>query len=828
MGQPVAGQSYITGEVNIDLNTNIVNRLGVGGNANTTDVVLTINDNDADPTLTSTLGGPQGNVPVPQYGVLTGVNALQWSGVQIPIPGATLSDGSIFPSETTLRVTNIRANALLLGVASTGVPTPITLRTAAVTDSAPILPPNGTGSYVLSGKVSQGLSPGIVQGVTLPQCQTENMVNGQVSGPPSFTVPVGEGQANSFRPLGQPTFAAPPHSGEDGYQTPGIGANGGGADQGTRLALTFTGIPPGVQLAVPATIQSGTLTLQLTNADASGAGAFQPVTSGGLVQLPSTQSNAQAVYEVTASDPSVLESAQIPVTVGYQANQPSLTATTVAVNFAPFSMNPFANNNGPFPSFGALNAPQTAFVIAQCTGPAPTVSSLTPSSVGAGLGSDLPLQVFGSNFVSSSMVEWNGAAVLTSANLGAASAVTSLSATIPASLLDQPGSAQVTVQNPDGQVSNSLTFHIVSALPAINSGGIVNAASSQATLAPGSLASIYGTSFATAAASAASLPLGQQLSGTSVLFQGSPAPVLYVSPHQINFQVPFEAPVNNSAQVVVSQNGSLSPAASVNIAEFAPGIFLSGDLPIVLHSADYSLVTLASPAQANEILVAFGTGVGGVSNAPADGVAAPSGPLATATVTPAITVGGQNAPELFAGLAPGFVGLAQFNFQMPSSVSSDSTSPLVISFDAAASQPVDLPAGEPTAAVQITFQPNPVAQSSDGSWNYSIQLQENDGVGVTITQVNAGGQDLSSQIAAFFGASQISPNGQLTANINTTCPDCGLPYANLWQFSGTDSNGHSITWSGTVTLTAAQPSARRTGSNARAVPINTVAGSKRR
>jgi hypothetical protein len=52
-------------------------------------------------------------------------------------------------------------------------------------------------------------------------------------------------------------------------------------------------------------------------------------------------------------------------------------------------------------------------------------------------------------------------------------------------------------------------------------------------------------------------------------------------------------------------------------------------------------------------------------------------------VNPTITVGGQNATVQFAGLAAGFAGLAQFNFQMPPAVSGPPVQPLVLAFGTA-------------------------------------------------------------------------------------------------------------------------------------------------
>src|SRR5205809_7082175 len=56
--QAPAGQTFITANVQIFLNTTISNRIGIGGNAATTDAVLIVNEKHSTPTVDSTLGGP--------------------------------------------------------------------------------------------------------------------------------------------------------------------------------------------------------------------------------------------------------------------------------------------------------------------------------------------------------------------------------------------------------------------------------------------------------------------------------------------------------------------------------------------------------------------------------------------------------------------------------------------------------------------------------------------------------------------------------------------------------------------------------------------------
>ena len=79
-------------------------------------------------------------------------------------------------------------------------------------------------------------------------------------------------------------------------------------------------------------------------------------------------------------------------------------------------------------------------------------------------------------------------------------------------------------------------------LPEIKYNGVANIGgfTLAGKLAPGSLGAIFGLNLAAQAVTAPSLPLPTTLGGVRVLVNGSPAPIHYVSPGQITFQVPYE------------------------------------------------------------------------------------------------------------------------------------------------------------------------------------------------------------------------------------------------------------------------------------------------
>lgn len=202
--------------------------------------------------------------------------------------------------------------------------------------------------------------------------------------------------------------------------------------------------------------------------------------------------------------------------------------------------------------------------------------------------------------------------------------------------------------------------------PRVSPGGVVNAASFVASMAPGSLASIFGSNFGTAGESASAVPLPLTLAGVSVTVNGRLAPLVYANPTQINFQIPYETPVGNASVVVSTVGGGNSVAAIAPIAAAAPGIFVYDANRAIVQNNDYSLNGISSGAKAGSAIVAYLTGSGAVTNPVPSGFAAPPSPLSYVMASPiTATIGDQPAQVVFAGLTPGFVGLLQMNIVVP-------------------------------------------------------------------------------------------------------------------------------------------------------------------
>lgn len=281
-------------------------------------------------------------------------------------------------------------------------------------------------------------------------------------------------------------------------------------------------------------------------------------------------------------------------------------------------------------------------------------------------------------------------AVPVSATIGGEPA-TVLSSTMS---ISQTGVLEVWCQVPslmtgDYDASISIGYHNAGVLPLsvtsaptaprILASGLANSASFAPRIAPGSLFSIFGAGLATGIQSAASFPLPTTMGQTSVTVGGIEAPLLYVSPEQINAQAPYELKPDPAAPVLVSLNGVRGVAATVPVVSAAPGIFQFGQNRAVVQNQDYSLNQDDNGASPGSYLMIYLTGSGEVNNPVGTGMAAPIMPFSTVRGTVTATVNGVPADVAFAGLAPGFAGLTQVNIRVPNLPAG--TYPIMVSVD---------------------------------------------------------------------------------------------------------------------------------------------------
>ncbi len=221
-----------------------------------------------------------------------------------------------------------------------------------------------------------------------------------------------------------------------------------------------------------------------------------------------------------------------------------------------------------------------------------------------------------------------------------------------------------------------------SAAPAISA--IVNAASNVAgTVSPGMIFLAYGSLIGPKTLVGNSLNAAGLLdfmqAGTRILFDGVPAPIVYVSQGQSSGIVPYSVAGKTTTQVVVQMNGQSSAPFTVKVADANPGLFsvnFSGTGPGAILNEDGSPNSPANPAKAGSTFVLFGTGEGQTIPVGVDGrinldvFPKPALPVSVTLGDPAKTGPSdppmRDVPILYAGAAPQLVsGLFQVNAQLP-------------------------------------------------------------------------------------------------------------------------------------------------------------------
>ncbi len=218
----------------------------------------------------------------------------------------------------------------------------------------------------------------------------------------------------------------------------------------------------------------------------------------------------------------------------------------------------------------------------------------------------------------------------------------------------------------DGDMTSSLasisvpmnTPHSIRALltkaPTLLDNAVQNSAGSTPVnaVSPGSIVSIYGVNLTSALQVGPTSPLSQVLANTAVMISGEIAPLLFVSPAQINAQVPLDLP-NGSYALTIHTDGSADISTNFTVARNAPGLYntvVNGQPFGLFTHQDGTPVTSDSPAHRNETVTLIGTGFGPLMQAPVEGF--PVAESANSVLADPLTISlgdGTPIPSTYAG-----------------------------------------------------------------------------------------------------------------------------------------------------------------------------------
>jgi uncharacterized protein (TIGR03437 family) len=203
-------------------------------------------------------------------------------------------------------------------------------------------------------------------------------------------------------------------------------------------------------------------------------------------------------------------------------------------------------------------------------------------------------------------------------------------------------------------------------------------------VSPGSLATIFASTGVAQPASASSTPLSGNLGGVSVTINGTPAPMVFVNSSQVNFQLPNAIGAGPATAILATSTASSAPF-DFTVSAAAPGIFTYGSNQAVAQNYPSLAVNAPNaPAKIGGVAIVYLTGIGAVNNPVGDGLLTPTSPLSQATSSFSATIDQLNAPIGFLGLTPGYIGLAQANLTIPSTLQAG-TYPLVITVNGVSS-----------------------------------------------------------------------------------------------------------------------------------------------
>jgi uncharacterized protein (TIGR03437 family) len=194
-------------------------------------------------------------------------------------------------------------------------------------------------------------------------------------------------------------------------------------------------------------------------------------------------------------------------------------------------------------------------------------------------------------------------------------------------------------------------------------------------VAPGSIISIYGPNLAPWVQVGPASPLAQTLAGVTVTAGDELLPLLFVSPGQINAQLPSDLP-DGDQTLTVHVDGQPDAVGVLKSQRNAPGLFaqqIADKAYLIALHEDGSLIGATSPARRGELVTALGTGFGPYKVQPLDGFAVPNPNIYPLIDTTELLVDGHIIQPEFGGAAVGRVGITALQFRIADPLPSGTT-----------------------------------------------------------------------------------------------------------------------------------------------------------
>ena len=217
---------------------------------------------------------------------------------------------------------------------------------------------------------------------------------------------------------------------------------------------------------------------------------------------------------------------------------------------------------------------------------------------------------------------------------------------------------------------------------------LVNAASRRAgPVAPGQLAIVQGGALGPAIPAAGRVDangiLETSVGGCEVRFDAAPAPLLSVTWAEILLQVPYAVSGQARTEIDVRCAGTSVGTLSVSVVDAAPALFST-----VLHE-DGALNSESSPVARGAVVTFQATGEGLPDAAAVTGKPAQA-PFTHPALPVTLSIAGINAEILYAGAAPGQIGVLQINARVPAGFVPPGKADVLLCVGSAVSVPVPI------------------------------------------------------------------------------------------------------------------------------------------